>query len=601
MSILPNYYDIFIKNARYRDDPIIFKEEISRIFMELMAQIRILYANENIPGDFDPISSPMGLLFPCLKPLIIRYLILVSPPTSRYILSNLDFSNFNMYRTVFDRLVDLGAKDTLLWMCFHIPYYDSNNFTRVNKLVTLSNWYAILDYACQKWPSNLYFTENEFLFSSNNSCMPYAASYHWDNNRHLLEKYCRLIRIICPWINYHNPKIDNYNSSTPSNLNMLDNNNGKKIKIVFISDNLVCDSSVLRDRAGIIGKLDSNMYEVYVASFVKKEKIKHPVAKKFIDKLGNKFLYLGNSLSQARDMLAELKVDIIIYPDIGMKVKTTLLAYSRIAPIQMNTWGHSETSGINTIDYFISSRYFEHEELSIASNFYSEKLIIMNSLSTYYIPPSMLFLQGVTNDFLTRDKYGFSSDIHLYGCLQTFYKINEEMEDMIISILQMDPKGVVLLSNSFPYPYSLARRMVDRLGEANKHRIKWYPPCEKKPYLNLVSICDVHLDPFPFGGCNTTYDAFDFNIPVVSMPSKKISGRFTYGLYQKMGNYLVDDCIVWNKEDYVAKAVEIASNDKLRHKINRKIEVSKNNIYMDRESVEEWNNILVNLSNKKTL
>ena len=43
----------------------------------------------------------------------------------------------------------------------------------------------------------------------------------------------------------------------------------------------------------------------------------------------------------------------LVYPDLGMKVFQTFLAYSRIAPIQINTWGHSITSGIPNIDYYI--------------------------------------------------------------------------------------------------------------------------------------------------------------------------------------------------------------------------------------------------------
>ena len=57
------------------------------------------------------------------------------------------------------------------------------------------------------------------------------------------------------------------------------------------------------------------------------------------------------------------------------------LAYSRLAPIQINTWGHSETSGIDTIDYYFSSKYYEIPD---AQKFYSEKLVCLDSLCTYY-------------------------------------------------------------------------------------------------------------------------------------------------------------------------------------------------------------------------
>ena len=34
---------------------------------------------------------------------------------------------------------------------------------------------------------------------------------------------------------------------------------------------------------------------------------------------------------------------------------TYFLAYARLAPIQITSWGQTETTGIDTIDYFLSS------------------------------------------------------------------------------------------------------------------------------------------------------------------------------------------------------------------------------------------------------
>ena len=45
---------------------------------------------------------------------------------------------------------------------------------------------------------------------------------------------------------------------------------------------------------------------------------------------------------------------------------------------------------------------------------------------------------------------------------------------------------------------------------------------------------DCILEPFPFGGLNSTYDALSVNQLVVSLPSNFLSGRFTYGLYKKI-------------------------------------------------------------------
>jgi hypothetical protein len=624
---IPNYYNIL---SRRNPDSNILNQEICLIFKKLVTNIRNYPISEIL--EYNPANTSMTLLFPFLRNIIVKLLLTVSPSPSIFqnIITSLDMYHFNWWKCIFDRLNELNCKDLLLWFCFHIPYYDPNY--KSNKLeIIQENYIRLLDYASNNWNKNNYFTEDEFLFICNETCMPYAASYHWQNNKELLSKYCSLLRIICgSWINYVSPNVNLLTRTSFENNQHNNENNDiikikKRIKICFISDSIVFDSSVFRDRAAIIGKLNKNVFDVYIASFIPFDKIKHPISKKFITKLKDKLICLGDdkkssvsSITFAREILNKAKFDIIIYPDIGMKVRPTLLAYSRIANIQINTWGHSETSGIDTIDYFITSKYFEAEpqtafilsnsttQTNISSSpYYTEKVIVMNSLSTYYVSPSTLFLDGVSSISIMENKeqiktrLNFKPSDKIYGCLQTFYKISENMIDIINGILGNDYNAIIVLSNCHSYPKSLASKLITRIDA--KNRIRWYPALDKDKYMDLVSICDIHLDPFPFGGCNTSYDAFDFNIPVITMPTNKINGRFTFGLYKKMdvdlGVDIVKDCVVLNDDEYIKKSVEIVNNAKLRNMIRRKIEIGKRAIFMEDASINEYESVLKNLVN----
>jgi len=407
----------------------------------------------------------------------------------------------------------------------------------------------------------------------------------------------------------------------------------KKLNICFISDSFTTDTSVLRDRISVIGKLDRTKYEVYFASFYKFEVIKGIIAKLFMTKIKENYIYLGNSLASAREKLEKYELDFIVYPEIGMKLLPTLLAYSRIAPIQLTTWGHSETSGIDTIDYFVSSEYFcgslTHEEVQKQ---YSEKLILLKSLGTFYISPHKLFIgyndaykeenQKTNKDkskkvkkFKTREELGFTTKDTLYVCLQTFYKLNPEFETCLARILELDPNGIILLSNTFPYCKNHLERIRNTIGLEKIKRIKWYGSLEKDEFLNVVSISDVCLDPFPFGGCNTSFDAFDYNIPVITLPSEFLHGQFTNGLYKKMSNgehtnnntnhtnytkfnNMFEECCAVSPEEYAQKASSIGINEKLRHKINRNIEMRKQLIFQEQESIDEWSNLFIKLYKK---
>ena len=56
--------------------------------------------------------------------------------------------------------------------------------------------------------------------------------------------------------------------------------------------------------------------------------------------------------------------DVLIYPEVGMDADVLRLASLRLAPLQCMAWGHPVTSGLPTIDVFLSSEAMEPEQSS---------------------------------------------------------------------------------------------------------------------------------------------------------------------------------------------------------------------------------------------
>jgi len=600
---LRNYASQHIYNIisiRYPNlEPQAKKLKIQSIFKELVNNIRIITTTKEL----DIYNTPMSFLFQHIRPSIIQLVANCSPIVDKLFIEKALIYNMDWNIRFFNTLQNLGSRDIIVWFFLHIPYYNNENDIsyNINQIDKQREIYIkMLEYMISNWSPSLYFTETEFVFLSNQTCMPYASAYHNRNNKLLLETYCKLLRTICPWLNYYSPSLaekilkEKYISNTTNTTNTT--NNKSKKNICFISDSFTTDTSVLRDRVTIIGKLNRNRYNVYFASFYPFESIKGIIAKVFMERIKSNYIYLGNTLSNARQVLEPYKFDFIVYPDIGMKLLSTLLAYSRIAPVQLTTWGHSETSGIDTIDYFISSEYFENMNSTsshLPQDNYTEKLILFKSLGTFYISPHILFIENnpkyikKIKQFRTKTEYGFIKENNLYLCLQTFYKLNSEFEECLARILELDPNGIIILSNTFPFCKSHLSRIRNIIGIEKLKRIRWFGSLEKDEFLNLVSISDVCLDPFPFGGFNTSYDAFVYNIPVITMGNCDfLHGQFTSGLYRKMG---LDECIVNTPEEYAQMASQIGINEKLRHKINRNIEMKKNLIFQEQASVEEWN------------
>ena len=93
---------------------------------------------------------------------------------------------------------------------------------------------------------------------------------------------------------------------------------------------------------------------------------------------------------------------------------------------------------------------------------------------------------------------------------------------------------------------------------ADPARIIWLKRLPREGFRQLVSLCDVLLDPTHFGGGHTSYEAFCYGVPVVTLPSPYLRGRLTLSMLQQMG--LEAELAVDSVARYIERAVELASD-----------------------------------------
>ncbi len=74
---------------------------------------------------------------------------------------------------------------------------------------------------------------------------------------------------------------------------------------------------------------------------------------------------------------------VLLYPEIGLDPLAGRLAAQRLARVQCVTWGHPETTGMPTLDYFLSSASMEPAG---AEAHYTESLVRLPHLGLYYVP-----------------------------------------------------------------------------------------------------------------------------------------------------------------------------------------------------------------------
>ena len=75
------------------------------------------------------------------------------------------------------------------------------------------------------------------------------------------------------------------------------------------------------------------------------------------------------------NIIKSFELDLIFYPDIGLSIEFYYLALMRLARYQITTFGHPETTGSKSIDYYLISKNCVNKN---TQKHYSEKLLLMN-------------------------------------------------------------------------------------------------------------------------------------------------------------------------------------------------------------------------------
>jgi Predicted O-linked N-acetylglucosamine transferase, SPINDLY family len=100
----------------------------------------------------------------------------------------------------------------------------------------------------------------------------------------------------------------------------------------------------------------------------------------------DRFLLVGNHyghLDQVLDFLTEEPPDLVFYPEVGMEPFVQMLASLRLAQVQCCTWGHPLSTGLASMDYYLSAADLEPAD---ADSHYSERLLRLPGLGTVFDP-----------------------------------------------------------------------------------------------------------------------------------------------------------------------------------------------------------------------
>ncbi|MBV6623607.1 MAG: tetratricopeptide repeat protein [Rivularia sp. (in: Bacteria)] len=408
---------------------------------------------------------------------------------------------------------------------------------------------------------------------------PFYLAYQGLNDRDLQKIYGDMIVRI---MSHRYPQ-------NSQNISLLDLQSNQKIRIGFVSACFHRHSVWKIPMKGWVENLDRSQFELFAYhtnTTLKNDQETVKAAQAF-----DKFTKGPNSIERWTKIIGQDKLHVLIFPEFGMDPTTLKLGCLKLAPIQMTSWGHPNTSGLPTIDYYLSSELMEPEN---AQENYTEKLVKLPNLSIYYRPQQISPLK------VTKQDIGITDNAVMFWCCQSLYKYLPQHDDVFPKIARdLDKCKFVFIQNEGEAVTEVFRQ---RLKKAfGDFTLDYEDYCiflqrmKARKFAGTAAIADVFLDSIGWSGCNSTLEAIAHDIPVVTLPGEFMRARHSMAILKMMN---IEETIASNKEEYVKIAIHLGKDVQYRQYLSKLVAQNKHKLYNDLKPVRALEEFLLDVVGK---
>ena len=245
---------------------------------------------------------------------------------------------------------------------------------------------------------------------------------------------------------------------------------------------------------------------------------------------------------QIRDDRIDILVDLA-----GHTSHNRLLAFARKpAPVQVSWLGYFNTTGLATMDYFLSDPW---SSPAGQERYYVERLLRLPHTRFCYQPPEYMPAVGP----LPADTAGHVT----FGCLNNLSKVNDTVLALWGRVLQAVPDAKLLLQaaalDDAPNRARFAALCARHGIAPARLELHGFVPIDQAP-ASYAAI-DIALDPFPFCGGMTSLEALWLGVPVITLAGEAVASRQSASLLMNLG---LAELIAGDAEQYVDTAARLA-------------------------------------------
>lgn len=234
----------------------------------------------------------------------------------------------------------------------------------------------------------------------------------------------------------------------------------------------------------------------------------------------------GLSESDARDVIRKLSLDLIIECNGYTGGSGISILAERCAPIQCHYIGYHASTGLDTIDYFISDKHI----LSAS---------VAEQLSEKPLKLDRAWLAFSKFEEFPRARSTAKVNRPLLGFFGNSTKITDITLEYWSALFHACP-GAILVLKCLSYT---DRYIVEKvLGRLESHGIKrshvaiLEPTASWKDHLDYYNIIDYALDSTPWSSATTGFEALGMGVPLLAIQGETIASRMSSSLVSHLGH-----------------------------------------------------------------
>ena len=344
-------------------------------------------------------------------------------------------------------------------------------------------------------------------------------------------------------------KIENFN---PNNLVELNKKKNSKIRIGFLSSEILKKHSITYFLETIFKNYNKDKFEIYLY-------LDNPIEDTNTNEfksLAKKSINVSNLEDiEAFNLIRGDSIDIMFDITGVTSFNRVSLFKNRLAPKQISWLGYCNTSGLDNMDYLIADKNLIYED---EKNSYSEKIIYLpniwnchsglNSVRSPSVPP-----------FLKEKNITF-------GSFNNFNKINDRVINVWSQILLKVKNSKLILKSSLKIDKSFLKKEFEKYGVTDS--IIFLEKRKLESHYNLYKKIDIALDTFPYNGVTTTFEALSMGVPVITMMGYNFNSRCGESIIKNLG---IENLIANNEDDYILKAQKMAKDNEKLLELRKKI------------------------------